>query len=74
MEVPPVNKFTGLVKYSELLEKLLDIVNNLSVHEESKNTARNGHASKTNRKQEEEERKNQADKINLSLTMLTLNN
>ena len=31
MEVPCIYKFTGQAKYTELLEKLLDFDNNLSV-------------------------------------------
>ena len=34
MEVPCIHKFTGQAKYTELLEKLLDFDNNLSVRKE----------------------------------------
>ena len=34
MEVPCIYKFTGQAKYTELLEKLLDFDNNLSVRKE----------------------------------------
>ena len=55
MEVPCIYKFTGQAKYAELLEKLLDFDNNLSVRK--KLLERNSDLSKINRKRKIRRRK-----------------